>query len=181
MTKKNFNPKDWLAVPQEEPTVKKPKTTVPNNIPTTDNDIENYITAIEHSGTDLTGDYKNWRDIGFAFADEFGESGRDYFHRISRFYSGYDSKECDEQYTNCLNAKGHGVTMKSFYYLFHNAGLKIPKQETEIKTAAQSIEQKDENAVPTFPESLFPQLPDFLQRVVEPATSDEEKDILLLG
>jgi len=181
MTKKNFNPKEWLAIPEEKPQVQKPKTTVPKNTQTTDNDIENYIAVIENSGTDITDNYKNWRDIGFAFADAFGESGRDYFHRISKFYSDYDSTECEEQYTNCLNAKGHGVTMKSFYYLFHNAGLKIPKQEKETETAAQSIEQLEDNNVSTFPKSLFPQLPDFLQRVVEPATSDEERDILLLG
>jgi hypothetical protein len=35
--------------------------------------------------------------------------------------------------------------------------------------------------MPTFPDSLFPELPEFLQRVIQIATSNEERDILLLG
>ena len=35
--------------------------------------------------------------------------------------------------------------------------------------------------MPNLPDSLFPELPDFLQRVVSVATSNEEKDLLLLG
>ena len=35
--------------------------------------------------------------------------------------------------------------------------------------------------MPTFPDSLFPELPEFLQKVVAVATSNEERDILLLG
>ena len=35
--------------------------------------------------------------------------------------------------------------------------------------------------MPTFPKSLYPELPEFLQKIIAVATSDEEKDILLLG
>ena len=93
---KIFNPKDWLAVPEQKEVPKKPI----NNYPTTivANDIETYINALEQSGIDITDTYEKWRDIGFAISEEYGEAGRDYYHRISRNYSGYDHKECDEQY-----------------------------------------------------------------------------------
>lgn len=35
--------------------------------------------------------------------------------------------------------------------------------------------------MPTFPDSIFPDLPEFLQKVVRVATFNEERDILLLG
>ena len=37
-----------------------------------------------------------------------GENGRDYFHRISRFYPGYTEKEADDKYDKCLRAHGTG-------------------------------------------------------------------------
>ena len=51
--------------------------------------------------------------------------GRDYFHRISKFNSSYDYKECDAQYNNCLKAKGTGVTMATIYYLAQQNNIKI--------------------------------------------------------
>ena len=36
-------------------------------------DVEVIIQRLESTQTDITANYTNWRDIGFAFADEFGE------------------------------------------------------------------------------------------------------------
>ena len=51
-------------------------------------DVERLVAAVEAKGVDLTADYERWRNIGFALTDALGESGRDFFHRLSRFYSG---------------------------------------------------------------------------------------------
>ncbi|MBK5214891.1 MAG: DUF3987 domain-containing protein [Flavobacteriaceae bacterium] len=174
---KHFNPKDWLDAPKEQP---KPKV---SNATTTvvavaNNDIESFITAIEQAGIDITGNYATWRDLGFALSDEYGESGRDYFHRISKNYVGYDSKECDEQFDKCLNAKGHGITIATFYHHAHQAGVKPKKSEIRIQ---KNSNPKEPETMPTFPESVYNTLPEFLQQVVKPSTSPEEKDILLLG
>lgn len=136
-------------------------------------EVETIIQQIEANQIDIATAYSDWRNIGFAFADEFGESGRDYFHRISRFYSDYSASECDRQFDNCLKAKGQGVSLKTFFYHAKQAGVQISKP----KTTSQLNKQK----MPNLPDSLFPELPDFLQRVVSVATSNEEKDLLLLG
>ena len=176
--KKNFNPKDWLQQPKvvAQPKASQKATTT---VAIDNNDIETYISAIEQSGTDITGDYARWRDIGFAFAEAYNEQGRDYYHRISRNYAGYDQKECDEQYTKCLNAKGHGITIATFYHYAHQAGIKPQRPQPEVATLPVAEATKEQ--LPTFPDSLYDTTPYFLKQVVMPANGNEEKDIMLLG
>ncbi|MBU3821460.1 DUF3987 domain-containing protein [Flavobacteriaceae bacterium XHP0103] len=179
---KIFNPKEWLEVPEEQPQpISNNATTIV--VAVDDDDIETYISAIEQSGIDITGNYATWRDLGFALAEEYGETGRGYFHRISKNYVGYDSKECDEQFNKCLNAKGHGITIATFYHYAHQAGIKPLKQQhnNEVATNVATVVDAPEQAMPTIPDKVFNTLPQFLQQVVNPASSQEEKDILLLG
>ena len=137
---KTFNPKDWLEVPKEQPQPKS-NTATTNVVAVANTDIEPYISAIEQSGTDITGSYAIWRDLGFALAEEYGEAGRDYFHRISKNYAGYDAKECDAQFNKCLNAKGHGITIATFYHYAHHSGVKPPKQQynNEVATNVSTV------------------------------------------
>src|SRR5690606_24879852 len=113
----------------------------------------------------------------------------------SRYYPGYHSKECDRQFDNCLKSKGQGVSLKSFFYLAKQAGVSIATQSQLARPFSlanrkhqkgrqqenDTNEKQSKEVMPTFPKSLYPQLPEFLQKVVAVATSDEEKDILLLG
>ncbi|RKF03092.1 primase-like protein [Tenacibaculum lutimaris] len=174
---KIFNPKDWLAVPEQKEVPKKPI----NNKPTTvvANDIETYINALEQLGIDITDTYEKWRDIGFAISEEYGEAGRDYYHRISRNYSGYDHKECDEQYNKCLQAKGHGISIATLYHHLHQVGIK-PKQQQQVVEVSQHPEE-EKQPLPTIPTTVYNNIPTFLQQVVKPSSSNEERDILLLG
>jgi hypothetical protein len=154
--------------------------------------MEQIIYQIESQQIDITTAYSDWRNIGFAFADEFGETGRDYFHRISRFYPDYSATECNRQFDNCLNAKGQGISLKTFFHLAKQSGININVGSTissPFLTTGQNFspnlgemaEGQRGDAVPTFPESLFPQLPDFLKRVLQICTTNEERDIMLLG
>ena len=176
--KKNFNPQEWL---QEPKVPNKPKTgnLAPTPVVLNDTDIETYITAIEQSGTDITAGYATWRDVGFALAEEYGETGRDYYQRVSKNYSGYDSKECDTQFNNCLQAKGHGITIATFYHYAHQSGIKMKKEKEIVPQPSASGVSKEE--MPTFSDSLYDTLPEFLKKVVEPSSSNEERDIMLLG
>ncbi|RLD85196.1 MAG: DNA primase, partial [Bacteroidetes bacterium] len=192
--KKIFNPNEWLKQPVMQTDKQFTTRVITRSIEVIDpnkNSIESYINTIEQSAIDITGNYATWRDIGFAIANEYGETGRVYFHRISQFHSGYVLKECDEQFDKCLSSKGTGVAIGTFYHHAHNAGVKITKNNEPIEfSECEFTVQPETNPViqtntkeemPTFPDSLFLQLPDFLQKVIEPATSNEERDILLLG
>jgi hypothetical protein len=174
---KIFNPKDWLEVPkeQQQPTSNKATTHV---VAVANNDIESYIAAIEQARIDITDNYAIWRDLGFALAEEYGEIGRDYYHRISKAYVGYEPKECDEQFNKCLKAKGHGITIATFYHHAHQAGIRMSKTDAIIP---EQKEEKQQESMPTIPEKVYNSLPQFLQQIVNPASSPEKKDILLLG
>ena len=101
-----FNPQDWL----------------PNDSRT---DIDLVVSRIEAAHTDITGSYADWRNLGFALADELGEGGRDCYHRISRFYSKYSYTDCNKQYDQCLKSTGHGITIKTFFHLAKQAGIDL--------------------------------------------------------
>ena len=94
MAKDKFNPEEWLNQP--EPAAES-RTSSCHSAPSSharpdraSDDIETITARIESSHTDITAGYDNWRDLGFALSEELGETGRDYFHRISRFNPDYD-------------------------------------------------------------------------------------------
>ncbi|MDN3689654.1 DUF3987 domain-containing protein [Cyclobacterium jeungdonense] len=192
MERKTFNPQDWLNQPTPRPKVTEQQTF---NTDFQIDEVGRIIQSIEANKTDITSTYSDWVNIGFAFSDEFGENGRTLFHRVSQFYPNYSTPECDKQFDNCLKSKGHGVSLKTFFYFAKNAGIEIAPLRTEKQdrrtfkseklNGSQSEyhqpEKQEPEKIPTFPDSLFPELPEFLQKVVAVATSNEERDILLLG
>lgn len=192
--KEKFKPQDWLQNKNDSDITPQSPQPSPNLSASTGTDSSSsdfalIISRIESAQTDITANYSDWRDIGFAFADEFGEVGRAYFHQISRFYSGYSPTDCNKQYDNCLKAKGNGVTLKTFFHLAKQAGIDLRTQVTNQKTTfspkvkiePEESSDSDSIVVPTLTDSIFPELPDFLQKVIAVADSNEERDILLLG
>lgn len=159
------------------------------------NDLQLIIQRIESTHTDITANYADWRDIGFAFAHEFGESGREYYHRISRFYSGYSQNNCDKQYDNCLNASGHGVTIKSFFHLAQQAGVNIsgnnskylqksPLGDIVVKNGQLETESSNPETIfntPQIPSVVFNQLPEILKESTNMFKDAIEKDVFLIG
>ena len=197
-----FNPKEWL--PSEEPkdnnkpthTDHESKSVADNNFPnpSIEESCELIITRIESCRTDITTGYDNWLKLGFAFADEFGEVGRSYYHRVSCLNPDYNVEECNKQYDQCLNSKGHGVTIKTFFGFAQDAGIDLRPEKPGSKGVSDQCSVsslngldpesgEDEPAVvlPTLPDEIFPTLPHLLQEVVMAADSVEERDILLLG
>lgn len=205
-----FNPKDWLS--DEEDSTSKRNASAPKAQGNSAELAERALQAIEKSATDITGDYATWLNIGFALAEEFGESpGRDYYHRVSRFGPTYEAKACDRQFERCLKSKGSGISFGTFVHHVKAAGIKIPPAppaspaypEIPVNSGVsggkvvpspafalsgpvedvpeQEEEDEKKEILPVFPDNIYGQLPSFLQKVVEPATGPEERDILLLG
>lgn len=211
--KNSFDPKDWLdskpnhyqnndkiSSVQKQNSIDK-RTETKNQQSYTDKQVavDAVVDQIEKLQIDLTSKYEDWLNIGFALADEFGESGRSLYHRISQYYVGYDSKECDVQFDSCLKSNGHGISINTFFFLAKQSGIlvytksndkynsKTQRQELPNNTQIngynleQQVEQHVEEPMPTIPESVYAELPEFLKKTVKVATSDEERDILLLG
>ena len=131
MSKKTFNPTDWQPTePNKIESQKSHNSDALSPSPLEEgsgvrSDLELIVNRIESTSTDIAPNYADWRDLGFALADALGESGRNYYHRLSRFYPSYSQSETDKQYSACLASHGHGVTIKTLYHLAKSAGVSV--------------------------------------------------------
>ena len=195
MSKKTFNPADWATNKVTETNATAIPTIPQSNIDTS-NEIETITQRIEAASVDIAPNYSDWRDLGFALADALGESGRNYYHRLSRFYPSYSQSETDKQYSACLASHGHGVTIKTLYHLAKSAGVSVsilqpPKHKSSIPQNGDLKDLGEEDfspmgelegaVLPTFPDEIYTDLPGLLQKVVAKSNSPEDRDLLLLG
>ena len=119
MSRKTFNPSDWLAPATPSPDVQGSGASGQAPPSAIAQEIEVVVRRVEAAAIDIAPVYVEWRDLGFALADALGEGGRECYHRLSRFHPGYTAAGTDRQYTACLHAHGHGITVRT---LFHLAG-----------------------------------------------------------
>lgn len=93
--------------------------------------IESIIAAIEKQHIDITSSYYNWIRIGFALCTTFGESGRDYFHRIGRLYPNYTKEETDKTYTQLLANNNGRTTLGTIIFLTKEAGIIVSRKKNK--------------------------------------------------
>jgi predicted P-loop ATPase len=96
----------------------------------TTKDFEHCVKQLVNHNIDITNDYHDWLNVGFAVAHEFGEAGRSYFHEISALNSSYDYNKCDKKYTNLLKSNNGSVKISTFYYLCKMAGIETKTERT---------------------------------------------------
>jgi len=75
---------------------------------------------------DITGKRNQWLSIGAALVSGFKESGRDYFHTVSRYSSSYSKKEADDAYSNIIRT-GPKSKFGSFIHFCKQAGIGIER------------------------------------------------------
>ena len=63
--------------------VKKPSTKIQHS----NTDIDKLVKKIEASGVSIAPEYHQYIRLAIVFANELGENGRDYFHRVCSFDS----------------------------------------------------------------------------------------------
>src|SRR5690606_568356 len=101
--------------------------------------IEHLTSEIELNNIDITDGYEQWIRIGFSLATALGENGRDYFHRLSRFNSGYRPQECDKQFTNLLIRNNGSITLGTLIYIARLNGIDVVFPSQKDKKPALSI------------------------------------------
>lgn len=147
-------------------------------------DFEETVQRIEELGVDIAPKYDDWFRLGVALVHTFGEEGRAYYHRISRFYLEYDRNETDKQYDKCLNSKGEGVTISTFFFLAKQAGVEIAHNNSSKSpnSPEEEFEEFEESEkLPSFYNNVSSQLPQLLFDIAELGKNDQQKDMLLLG
>ena len=89
------------AKPLKLPTKKAPKVA---NVEYTEDDytrVKRLVDVIVGYSMDITQDYEDWIKVGSVLNNNFGESGRELFHSISKFHPDYTVQKCDEKYNHC--------------------------------------------------------------------------------
>lgn len=108
-----YNPRakvyDRIIVPQNRTAYTPAPVTAPATATSTAERLNNLLSAIECTHTDITANTADWLTIGSALANEYGEAGREYFHRLSKNYVNgrkrYHASECNRVYTSLLRGK----------------------------------------------------------------------------
>ena len=116
-----FNPKAmYYRIPKKkEPTQAKAREYVSKN----DHEkVVKIIEVLEQTGMDITQSYEDWVKVGAALYDGFGDSGEDYFQRISSFYSEYDPKITKQKWEQCR--KMTKIKLSSFFYIANSYGVR---------------------------------------------------------
>lgn len=88
-------------------------------------EVARLVNIIDREGLDLTNTYADWVNVGFAMAD-LGEAGREYFHILSAQNPVYNPSECDQKFTELLNAETgkKPITIASFFYICNQWNIK---------------------------------------------------------
>lgn len=174
-------------------------------------DIRRVVKKLIDRNIDITNDYNDWLRLGFALAEALGEGGRKFFHELSRLCPKYDEAECDKQYDKCLNSKGSGVTVRTFFQMAKDAGVDISANSANMPCGiknekdgnkgnltssdqnmpsgkmAEVAEKGDEGIRSVYYEETFSDkiiredLPDILQQIYDSQEGIVDKDKMLLG
>lgn len=88
-------------------------------------------------GVNLTDTYEDYRNVAFAIANGFGETGRNAFHKLASISAKYNSKHADKQYDIALADKGSKkITIGSLYHMMKSNGLHIKNDNHKALTVA---------------------------------------------
>lgn len=82
--------------------------------------VEALIQQIVQNRIDITNNEPVWFRIACALANEFGESGREYFHEVSQFYAKYDRQEADQKYNHALQGKYKQIGVGTFFKMLQS-------------------------------------------------------------
>jgi hypothetical protein len=105
-----------------------------------DEDFEYVLSQIESKRIDLTESYEAWIEIGMGIKNKYGESGLEYFKRVSQFHSNYDEDKTELKYKS-FSSTGM-TTIASFYHHAKMCGLDIKTPKTKAITTVATFAKK---------------------------------------
>ena len=120
--------------------------------------LDQLLDAVEASQVDITGDYTDWYRIAYGLHSALGEAGRDYFHRLCRFYEFYSEDECNRQYDYASRTNNHSIRIGTILHVAAEHGIKLtpafakvaaeppapPLQSVPAKTVVAPVPKRQE-------------------------------------
>lgn len=96
---------------------------------TIEDEFQDMVRQIVDKRLDLTpGKTANWFKIGVSIANKFGEAGREDFHQVSQFHPGYNRKDTDKQYNECLAKDKGKIKIDTFFKMYGDAGITVDRE-----------------------------------------------------
>lgn len=87
--------------------------------------INSLIKKITLKGVDIAPDYESYLRLGFALANEFGETGRELFHTVCKESNKYDEIHAEKLFSDCVKLNDGRTTIATFFHLCKEAGIKL--------------------------------------------------------
>ena len=121
--------------------------------------LERLVAAIEHQGANIAPTYQEYMPIAFAIANDCGEAGRSFFHRICRLSEKYVYEEADQLYDHALKTGNGRNGLGSVFHWAKIAGVKTDKQLADTfrqyprENERASSKAPTKETVPSFPSS----------------------------
>jgi hypothetical protein len=117
--------------------------------------VEALLQTIEAKNLDLTEDYNYWFAIACNFAATFGESGRQYFHRVSAFHPKYNPGDCDHKFDEALKkTSGANPDLGAFINRCKDAGIYVTLKTIPVSPPKQPQQPAPEAPIPTPPTTI---------------------------
>ena len=92
----------------------------------TDSDFDYIFEQHRNKGVNVTENYNDWINAGFALYDQFSQAGEAYFHQLSATSTKYNQQETAKMWqVISKRGKREGITIKTLLWMFKNAGLDI--------------------------------------------------------
>lgn len=133
------------------------------------------VEQIESSGVSLS--YDDRFKMGMSFVNEYGEQGRELFHRISRNHENYNAEKFDAKLNDFIASSRGEISLGSFFHIAKEQGF-IPDKNADLIKAVQELkirynEVTNEYEIPVQ-ESLYP---DDKRTIYEPLRDKMENTI----
>ena len=163
-------------------------------------DLEQFVAAIERQGANIAPSYQEYMPMAFAIANEFGETGRSFFHRLCRLSEKYRPDEADKLFEHALRSGKGQNGFGSLFHLARQAGVRLDKptgerpadphanlhaatapSPTPARIREEAPDETPEEAADPLPSFPAYGWPTFLARIIERGDSPAQRDILLLG
>ena len=94
--------------------------------------------AVEAAGADIAPTYLEYVQLSFAIATDYGEAGREFFHRLCRVSPKYQREHAERVFSNALHTQRGEVHLGTAFHLAEATGVSIcieemPKHPTGTK------------------------------------------------
>ena len=107
--------------------------------------FDEFVNEMERQNINIADSYDDWLKVGFAISNEFRTFGLNYFDKISRLSSKYNTQTVNDQYNKCLKSNDGTIEIKTVFSMAKRAGLTIPKTDNKTISYQSSITPKTDS------------------------------------